>query len=73
VQAWKSQRHNPLLVRDATIAGVLLAIATAIGVLTPTPDNGIVMPALSMATAAALWAVLVAVVMRGGREISGGD
>jgi len=73
VQAWKSQRHNPLLVRDATIAGVLLAIATAIGVLTPTPDNGIVMPALSMATAAALWAVLVAVVMRSGREISGGD
>ena len=64
VQAWRSQRHNPLLVRDATIAGVLLAIATAIGALMPTPDNGIVMPALSMATAAALWAVLVAVVMR---------
>ena len=73
VQAWKSQQHNPLLVRDATIAGVLLVIATAIGVLMPTPDNGIVMPALSMATAAALWAVLVAVVLRSGREISGGD
>lgn len=73
VQAWKSQRHNPLLVRDTTIAGVLLAIATAIGVLMPTPDNGIVMPALSMATAAALWAVLVAVVMRSGRNISTGD
>jgi len=73
VQAWKSQRHNPLLVRDATIAGVLLAIATAIGVLMPTPDNGIVMPALSMATAAALWAVLVAAVLRSGREISDGS
>lgn len=69
MQAWKTQRHNPLLVRDATIAGALLAIATAIGVLMPTPDNGIVMPALSMATAAALWAALVAVAMRSGREI----
>jgi heme A synthase len=67
VQAWKTQPKNPRLVRDATIAGVLLAIATAIGLLMPTPDYGIVMPALSMATAAALWAVLVAIVMRGGR------
>lgn len=73
VQAWKSQRHNHLLVRDTTIAGVLLAVATTIGVFMPTPDNGIVMPTLSMATAAALWAVLVAVVMRSGREILGGD
>jgi heme A synthase len=71
VQAWKTQRRHPRLVRDATIAGVLLAIATAIGALMPTPDNGIVMPTLSMATAAALWAVLVAVAIRSGRESSG--
>jgi len=66
-QAWRTQRHRPLLVRDATIAGVLLALATAVGVLTPTPDNGIIMPALSMASAAALWAILVAIVMRASR------
>lgn len=71
VRAWKSERSNPRLVRDTTIAGVLLAVATVIGILMPTPDNGIVMPALSMAAAAALWAVLVAVVMRSGRENSG--
>ncbi len=65
--------NEPLLVRDATIAGVLLAIATGVGVLMPTPDQGILMPALSMATAAALWAVLVAVVMRAGRSTSKED
>jgi heme A synthase len=67
-QAWTTQRHRPLLVRDATIAVLLLAIATAIGALMPTPDNGILMPALSMAAAAALWAVLIAIVMRSGRQ-----
>jgi heme A synthase len=71
VQAWTTQREHPRLVRDATIAGVLLVIATAIGVLMPTPDNGIVMPALSMAAAAALWAVLVAVAIRSGHETTG--
>jgi cytochrome c oxidase assembly protein subunit 15 len=70
VQVWRTRRHHPLLVRDTTIAGVLLAIATTVGALMPTPDNGILMPALSMAAAAALWAVLVAVVMRAGRSIS---
>ncbi len=70
VQVWRTQRHRPQLVRDATIAGVLLVTATAVGVLMPTPDQGILMPALSMAAAAALWAVLVAVVMRAGRSIS---
>jgi len=73
VQVWRTQRHRPLLIRDATIAGVLLAIATAVGALMPTPDQGILMPALSMAAAAALWAVLVAVVMRAGRSIPAQD
>ena len=69
-QAWRTQRHRPLLVRDTTIAGILLAIGTVAGVLMPTPDNGILMPALSMAASAAMWAVLVAVVVRAGRCIS---
>jgi heme A synthase len=72
VRVWRTQPHRPLLVRDTTIAGVLLVIATIVGALMPTPDNGIVMPAASMAAAAALWAVLVAVVVRCGREGSGG-
>jgi hypothetical protein len=55
------------------MAGILLVIATIVGALMPTPDNGVLMPALSMAAAAALWAVLVAVVMRCGRDISGAD
>lgn len=67
-QARKTKRDSPLLVRDTTIAGALLAAGTAIGALMPSPDNGIVMPALSMASAAALWATLVAVVVRSGRE-----
>jgi len=70
VQVWRTLRNHPHLVRDTTIAGALLAIATTIGALMPTPDNGIFMPALSMAAAAALWAVLVAVAMRAGRPIS---
>jgi len=70
VQVWRTQRHRPFLVRDASIAGVLLAFATAVGVLMPTPDNGIIMPALSMAASAALWAVLVAVAMRTCRPVS---
>lgn len=73
VQAWRTQRRHPLLVRDTTIAGGLLLIATAIGVLMPTPDNGILMPAMSMAAAAALWAVLVLVVIRSGRCIPNDD
>ena len=70
VQVWKTQRQDPHLVRDTTIAGALLAIATAVGALMPNPDQGILMPALSMAAAAALWAVLVAIVVRAGRPIS---
>ena len=70
MKTWRRRRQNPLVARDAAIAGVLLAVATAVGALMPTPDYGILMPALSMATAAALWAVLVAVVMRCGREPS---
>jgi len=73
VRIWRAQRHQPLLVRDATIAGVLLVIATVVGALMPTPDNGILIPAISMAAAAALWAVLIAVVMRCGRVTSGGN
>ena len=73
VQAWRTRRHHPLLARDTSIAGVLLAIATLVGALMPTPDNGILMPAMSMGAAAALWAALIAVVMRCGRAISGED
>ncbi len=73
VHVWRTQRHRPLLVRDATIAGVLLAFATAVGVLMPSPDNGIIMPALSMAAAAALWVVLVAVAMRASRGLPSTD
>ena len=69
VQVWRTQRHQPLLVRDTTIAVVLLTIATTVGALMPTPDQGILMPAISMAAAATLWVVLVAVVMRAGRSI----
>ena len=67
VSIWRTQRHRPLLVRDSTIAVALLVLATIVGVIMPTPDNGILMPAVSMAAAAALWAVLVAVVLRCGR------
>ena len=70
-QVWRTHRQDPLLVRDASIAGTLLAFATVVGVFMPTPDNGIIMPALSMAAAAALWAVLVAVILRCGRQVSG--
>ena len=70
-QVWRTQRQDPLLVRDASIAGILLAFATVVGVFMPTSDNGIIMPALSMAAAAALWAVLVAVTLRCGRQLSG--
>jgi len=63
VQVWRNRRRHARLVRGAAIAGTLLTFATGIGVLMPSPDQGILMPALSMATAAALWAVLVAVVM----------
>ena len=73
VQAWRTRRHHPLLAREAAIAGVLLAIATMVGALMPTPDNGILMPAISMAAAAALWALLVEVVMRCGRGTFGED
>lgn len=67
VRAWTTQRNHHRLVRDTTVAAILLVVATAIGLLMPTPDNGILMPAASMATATALWAVLVAVVLECGR------
>jgi len=69
VRIWRNRRRHPALARDATIAVVLLVIATAVGALMPAPDKGVLMPALSMASAAALWAVLVAIVTRCGREI----
>ena len=68
VQAWRTRRDRPSVVRGTAVVGALLAAGTAIGALMPTPDNGIVMPALSMATAAALWASLVALVLRAGRQ-----
>ena len=68
VQAWRTQLHRPRLVRNTTIVGALLAVGIVVGALMPTPDNGIVMPALSMATAAALWASLVALVLLAGRQ-----
>ncbi|MEX1311652.1 MAG: COX15/CtaA family protein, partial [Candidatus Sulfomarinibacteraceae bacterium] len=70
VQAWRTQRHRPAVVRSTAAVGALLLIGTVIGALMPTPDNGILMPALSMATAAALWAVLIVLVMRAGRQAS---
>jgi heme A synthase len=70
-RVWRTQRQDPLLVRDASIAGILLAFATAVGIFMPTPDNGIIMPTLSMAAAAALWAVLVALTLRCSRRVSG--
>jgi len=73
LRIWRHQRHRPQLMRDATIAGILLVFATTVGALMPTPDNGIVMPALSMASAAALWAVLVAITLRIGRFQPGSD
>ena len=71
VEVWRTRRYEVLLVRDTTVAGILLVIATLVGALMPSPDNGILMPAISMAVAAAMWVVLVAVVMRSGRCISG--
>ena len=68
VQAWRTQRHRPALVRGTAVVAALLVTGTVIGALIPTPDNGILMPALSMATAAALWAALVALVVRAGRR-----
>jgi heme A synthase len=67
-RAWKARRDRPRLARDTAVAGVILIAATTVGALIPTPDNGILMPALSMALAAALWAVLVTVVLRAGRN-----
>lgn len=70
VQSWRTQRRRPGVVRDTAVVGVLLVTGTLIGALMPTPDNGILMPALSMATAAALWSSLIALVMRAGRHAS---
>ena len=68
VQAWRTRRHRRSVVRGTAVVGALLVAGTVIGALMPTPDNGIVMPALSMAAAAALWASLVALVLLAGRQ-----
>jgi heme A synthase len=68
-QAWRNQRARPLLVRQTTVVGLLLFVGTAVGALMPTPDQGVFMPMASMATSAALWAVLVAITVQSSLSI----
>lgn len=53
--------------RLADTAGVLVVTATVVAALIPTPDSGVMMPALNMALATALWAVLAALSLEAGR------
>ena len=60
-QAWRTQRDRPVLRRHASIAAVLLMAACVAGALMPSPDQGLVVPLITMITASSLWASLVAV------------
>ena len=67
IVTWKNRQLRRGPYRKATAAFLLMVAGTIIGWLMPTPDRGVLMPAASMATAAALWAVLVAMTIEIGR------
>lgn len=56
------------LAGPAVAAAVLVVAGQVVGALMPTPDRGVFMPLASMAVAAALWAVVVAITVRAGLE-----
>jgi len=60
VQAWRTQGDRPRLRRHAAIAGTLLVTACVAGALMPSPDQGFVVPLITMLCAGSLWASLVA-------------
>ena len=62
VQAVRHRRST--LAAPATAAGCLLTAGIAVGALMPSPDRGVFMPLASMAVAAALWSVVVAIAVR---------
>jgi len=68
IQAWRTQRSRPVLVRNTTVVGILLLAATVIAALMPAPDAGVLVPVASLAVTEGLWAVLVAVVARSALE-----
>ena len=63
VEAWRTQRHQPTIVRAATAAGVVLLVEILVGLLLPLFEFAIPLLVVYVALAAALWALLVALVV----------
>lgn len=62
VQAWRTQHKNRAIPRVATAIGVSLLAETLIAALMPSQDGAVALLVTQVATAAALWAMLVALV-----------
>ena len=61
-QAWRAE--DPALRTPAAAAGALVLACVLLGVLTPSPDPGFVVPMITMVCAEALWASLVVLTAR---------
>jgi heme a synthase len=61
-QAWRA--NQPTLRVLASVVGSLMSACVVLGVLTPSPDPGFVVPMLTMVCAEALWAFLVVLTAR---------
>ena len=72
VEAWRTQRNNRRVLIHATAAGVLLAVATVLGLFI-TPGGGIVIPLISLVPTVAVWGFVVAVAVRLGLQTAKGN
>jgi cytochrome c oxidase assembly protein subunit 15 len=63
VQAWRAHRRQPAIVRAATAAGVVLLAEILVGLLLPLFGFAVSLLVVYVALAAALWTLLVALVV----------
>jgi heme A synthase len=66
VQAWRMPRKHAAIPRVATAVGVLLLVETVVGALMPRQDGAVSLLVIQVAMAAALWAMLVVLVVLAG-------
>lgn len=70
LQAWRTQRRDPALLRAALAACALMLLAMIVRAMTPATDPGVLWPLASLATTVALWGALTAVAVRAAMQPS---
>jgi heme a synthase len=66
VQAWRTQHQSPAVLRAASILGLIFLVETVVGVLLSATGEMVALRVIYVAAAAAVWAMLVVVVVLAG-------